>query len=72
MTSALMEAKQKLASNFDQSISGSIDDALTRDNLRLSESKKGENYLFQRAVNCKNVIDEPVAKYIRASVAESA
>jgi len=53
MTAALLEVKQKLASNFDQSISESIDDVLTRDNLHLSESKSGENYLFQRAVNYK-------------------
>ena len=35
MTATLVEAKQKLASNFDQSISESIDDVLTRDNPAL-------------------------------------
>ena len=41
MRAALVEASQKLASNFDQSISESIDDVLTRDNLHLSEPTMG-------------------------------
>jgi hypothetical protein len=46
MPTALAEAKQKLASNFDQSISESIDDVLTRDNLHLSEPTNRAIFLY--------------------------
>jgi hypothetical protein len=72
MTAALMEAKQKLASNFGQSISGSIDDALTRDSLHLSEPTNGENSTSRVfAVDCKNEVGGSVADYIRASVSDN-
>src|ERR1700686_1102910 len=58
MTAALVEVKQKLASNFDQSISESIDDVLTRDNLYLSEPTNSENLTARPfAIDCKNAFD---------------
>jgi hypothetical protein len=56
MTAALLEAKQKLASNFDQSISESVDDVLTRDNLHLSEPIKWPR-LHVFAIDCKFAVD---------------
>jgi hypothetical protein len=55
MTATLFEAKQKLASNSGRSISQSIDDVLTRDNLHLSESINGP-LLPTFAVDCKSEI----------------
>jgi hypothetical protein len=46
MTAALLEAKQKLTSNFDRSIFGPIDDVLTRDNLHLSEPTMAPYFQF--------------------------
>jgi hypothetical protein len=42
MTATVVKAKQKLTSNFDQSISESIDDVLTRDTFTYRSPKTGK------------------------------
>ena len=74
MTAAFVEVKQKLTSNFRpvDSISESINNGLTRDNLHLSEPTKRQNLTARPfAVDCKNAFDGLVAEYVRAGVADN-
>jgi len=81
MTAAPVEAKQKLAFDFDHATLSSLepvvdpralDNGLTRDNLHLSEPKISENLISRPfAGDCKNAFDGLVAEYVRASVSKN-